>query len=219
MTGAETCTRVAIIDPQELIVAGLTRVLTQCRNPHFRVVSPEHPNPPADIVLYNVEQHHDGSHDPGLHALLRQSASTIIATFLDEPCPGVDAALRCGAHGAVSMTLPVADVIRNVTEIHHACRRDEKAPPPARSCHSEVVRSGLTRRELEVLGLIGAGLTNQEIADRLYISLNTVKTYIRWAYQRIGTTRRSQAVIWVARHGLATPVRNVAPDYDDVVAG
>ena len=218
MTGVETCTQVAIIDPQELIVAGLTRVLTECRRPHFQVVSPERPNPP-DIVLYNVEQHHDGSHDPRLHVLRRQGRSTIIATFRGEPWPQVGSALACGAHGAVSLTLPVADVIRHVTEIHHACRQNEKGPPPASTCHSEAVRTGLTRRELEVLGLIGAGLTNQEIADRLYISLNTVKTYIRWAYQRIGTTRRSQAVIWVARHGLATPVRDVAPDYDDVVAG
>ena len=219
MAAAETRLRIAIIDPHELTTAGLTQILTRCRNPNFRVVPPEHPNPQADIVLYNVEQRHDGSHDPRLHALLRQNRSTIIATFRTEPWPGVDSALGCGAHGAVSMTLPAEDLIQQVTKAHHARRQDGQGPPPEGSCHSEIQRTGLTPRELEVLGLIGAGLTNQEIADQLHISLNTVKTYIRWAYQRIGTARRSQAVIWVTRHGLTTPVRVVASDYDDVAAG
>ena len=79
MAAAERCVRIAIIDPHELTVAGLTQVLTQCRSPHFRVVPPEHANPPADIVLYNVEQHSGGSHDPALHALIRQTRSTVIA--------------------------------------------------------------------------------------------------------------------------------------------
>ena len=117
------------------------------------------------------------------------------------------------------MTLPAEDLVKHLTETHHARRQDENGPPPASACQSEALRTGLTPRELEVLSLIGAGLTNQEIADRLYISLNTVKTYIRWAYQRIGTTRRSQAVIWVARHGLTTPLRAQAPDYDEAAAG
>ena len=213
MVAAQTRVRIAIIDPHELTVAGLTHVLSQCRNPHFQVVPPERPDPRADIVLYNVEQHRDGSHDPVLHSLLRRTRSTIIATFREEPRPGVESALGCGAHGAVSMTLPAEDFVEQVTETHQARRQGEEGAPPEGSCRSEVLRTGLTRRELEVLGLIGAGLTNQEIADQLDISLNTVKTYIRWAYGRIGAVRRSQAVIWVTRHGLTTPMRAVAPDY------
>ena len=212
MAAAETRFRVAIIDPHELTVAGLTQVLTRCRSPHFCVVPPELANPPADIVLYNVEQHADGTHDPALHALLRQTRSTVIATFRDDPCPRVESALACGVHGAVSMALPCEDLVEHLTETHRARCQDEKRPPPTSLCRPEALRTGLTPRELEVLGLIGAGLTNQEIADRLYISLNTVKTFIRCAYRRIGTTRRSQAVIWVARHGLTTPLREHAPD-------
>ena len=216
---AETRVRIAIVDPHELTMAGLTQILTQYRNPNFQVVPPERPNPQPDIVLYNVEQHHDGSHDPTLHALLRQSRSTIVATFREERGPGIESALGCGAHGAVSMTLPAEDLIQQVTETHYARRPVEQGAPPKGSCHSEVLRTGLTPRELEVLGLIGAGLTNQEIADQLCISLNTVKTYIRCAYQRLGTGRRSQAVIWVTHHGLTTPLRAVIPDYHDVAAG
>ncbi len=51
-------------------------------------------------------------------------------------------------------------------------------------------------------GLITQGLSNQEIADRSYLSINSVKTYIRTAYRKIGVTRRSQAVVWGMKHGF-----------------
>jgi len=61
---------------------------------------------------------------------------------------------------------------------------------------------GLTARELEVLQLICSGHSNLEIADTLYLSINSVKTYIRSAYRRIGVTRRSQAVLWGIHSGV-----------------
>jgi DNA-binding CsgD family transcriptional regulator len=61
----------------------------------------------------------------------------------------------------------------------------------------------LTGREMEVLGLIAEGLTNQEIADRVYVSINSVKTYIRAAYRKIGVNSRSQAAVWCLQHGIA----------------
>ena len=47
-----------------------------------------------------------------------------------------------------------------------------------------------------MLALITQGLSNQEIAERSYLSINSVKTYIRTAYRKIGVSRRSQAVAW-----------------------
>ncbi|WP_227463595.1 helix-turn-helix domain-containing protein [Nocardioides lijunqiniae] len=61
---------------------------------------------------------------------------------------------------------------------------------------------GLSHREAEMLHLITCGLSNQEIADALYLSINSVKTYIRSAYRKIEVTRRSQAVAWSVRRGL-----------------
>jgi len=60
----------------------------------------------------------------------------------------------------------------------------------------------LTNREVDVVTLVTNGLSNQEIADRLYLSINSVKTYIRSAYRKIGATSRSQAVIWGVRNGM-----------------
>lgn len=62
---------------------------------------------------------------------------------------------------------------------------------------------GLTSREAEVIGLITQGLSNQEIAARMYVSINSIKSYIRSAYRTMGVTTRAQAVLWGVDHGLA----------------
>lgn len=61
---------------------------------------------------------------------------------------------------------------------------------------------GLSAREAEILALITQGMTNEDITRRAYLSINTVKSYIRSAYRKIGVTRRSQAVRWGMEHGM-----------------
>ena len=53
---------------------------------------------------------------------------------------------------------------------------------------------GITPRELEILGLIANGLSNREIADRLFVSENTVKTHSSRLFDKLGAKRRTQAV-------------------------
>lgn len=60
----------------------------------------------------------------------------------------------------------------------------------------------LSQRELEVLGLIAQGSSNQEIAERLFISLHTVKTHARRINGKLGVKRRTQAVAHAKRLGL-----------------
>ena len=61
---------------------------------------------------------------------------------------------------------------------------------------------GLNPREAEVISLICQGLTNQEIADRAFLSINSVKTYIRSAYRKMGVAGRVGAVSWSLQNGF-----------------
>lgn len=74
----------------------------------------------------------------------------------------------------------------------------EAGPEPEASAQSGGQESGLVEplsdREVEVLRLIAEGLTNQEIADRLYLSLHTVKVHARNIYAKLGVKNRTQAV-------------------------
>ncbi|MGD0647703.1 MAG: response regulator transcription factor [Acidobacteriaceae bacterium] len=59
---------------------------------------------------------------------------------------------------------------------------------------SQLDALGITPRELEILSLIAQGLSNREIADRLFVSENTVKTHCSRAFDKLGARRRTQAV-------------------------
>jgi DNA-binding CsgD family transcriptional regulator len=61
---------------------------------------------------------------------------------------------------------------------------------------------GITRRELEILALIAQGLSNREIAEKLFVSENTVKTHSSRVFDKLGARRRTQAVQLGKEFGL-----------------
>lgn len=73
----------------------------------------------------------------------------------------------------------------------------QPSPPPAGPFTPDehrISELGITPRELEILGLIAAGLSNREIASRLFVSENTVKTHSSRLFDKLGAKRRTQAV-------------------------
>ena len=61
---------------------------------------------------------------------------------------------------------------------------------------------GITRREFEILGLIAQGMSNREIAEKLFVSENTVKTHSSRVFNKLGARRRTQAVQLGKEFGL-----------------
>jgi two-component system, NarL family, response regulator LiaR len=69
-------------------------------------------------------------------------------------------------------------------------------PQPAffEADQAEIEKRGISARELEVLQLVADGLSNQEIADKLFVSLNTVKTHTSNLFTKLEASRRTQAI-------------------------
>lgn len=74
---------------------------------------------------------------------------------------------------------------------------------PLSSATADVPPARLSARDREILVLLTWGRTTREAADELFVSVDAVRTYIRSAYQKVGVTRRSQAVAWGLRNGLS----------------
>lgn len=74
--------------------------------------------------------------------------------------------------------------------------REVAVPAPAEFTRNEekLAAIGMTRRELQILELMAAGLSNREIAERVFVSENTVKTHSSRVFEKLGARRRTQAV-------------------------
>jgi DNA-binding NarL/FixJ family response regulator len=111
--------------------------------------------------------------------------------------------------GAIGFLLKDAEPDELFRGIRAAARGESPlAPKAAREvllARSERRDRGLTERELDVLGLVRAGLSNKLIARRLDISEKTVKAHMTSIFQRIGVSDRTQAALWAERHGVGHP--------------
>lgn len=136
-----------------------------------------------------------------------------LTTYADDET--VMAALQAGARGYLTKDSG-ADQIRAAVE---GVAAGEAALDPAVQKHliaavageggaggePDALPDGLTPREAEVLGLIAAGLSNNEIADRLVVSAATVKSHVNHVFAKIGARDRAQSVAYAYRHQLASP--------------
>jgi DNA-binding NarL/FixJ family response regulator len=131
------------------------------------------------------------------------SCAVLILTTFAEDDDALEA-LRAGARGVLTKDAGREDISR---ALHQAAagHMTLAAPLQARllaAPERAELPDGLTAREAEVLGLISAGFTNGEIADRLVVSQTTVKTHINHLFAKIGARDRAAAINYAAEHGL-----------------
>jgi len=198
--------RVAVANDFEIVVAGTAAALAPYAD---RVVVVETTDEAfirheADVILVDTFGRLD-EHDEKLRALIAGGSARVLI-YSWEYFP-VDRAVDEGAYGYVFKGAPVAELLAAIeavaaSEIVRSAHPDPSSEGNPVSGQWPGKEAGLTAREAEILTLIAAGHSNLEIAGTLYLSINTVKTYIRTAYSKIDVTRRSQAVAWAIRNGL-----------------
>ncbi|CAM3617694.1 MAG: response regulator transcription factor [Actinobacteria bacterium] len=188
--------RLGVVAETELVAHGLAGML----RPHSGRVSLSvlrEPGPTAglDVVLCDPFDGRDVSR--GLEQIPALGpAKVLVFTWSDHP-QRRRRALEAGADGFLTKRASAAELLATV----EAVLRGDPVPEHGPRGEEPPAFPGLSQRESEVLVLIGRGLSNQEIADRIYVSVNSVKTYIRQIYAKTGATRRTQAVAWAHDHG------------------
>ncbi len=198
--------RIAIANDYEIVVAGVASLLSRFEdrilvvelNANMQVASD------VDVVLYDTfgQVQGDGF---DLEDLLRGSGAKVAVFSWNLQPEVVDRALARGVRGYLSKALTAEEIVKGLEAIHRGEIVTEVRPlseHPGETGGWPGRDFGLTQRESEVVALITQGLTNQEIADKAYISINSVKTYVRTAYRKIGVSRRAQAVSWGMDHGF-----------------
>jgi len=204
--------RVAIVNDYDLVVAGVAAMLAPH---HERVAVVElDSNLPVvsdvDVILYDTFGQVQGD-GVDLEDLVSGSDARVVIFSWNTQPDLVERAIRKGAAGYLSKELSSEQVVDALASVHAGkivVPRPSAAPGHEAQGDWPGREVGLTAREAEVLALITQGFSNQEIAERSYLSINSVKTYIRTAYRKIGVTRRAQAVVWGMKHGFEpTPLR------------
>ncbi|MFI5258932.1 MAG: LuxR C-terminal-related transcriptional regulator [Candidatus Limnocylindrales bacterium] len=131
-------------------------------------------------------------------ALTLAEPGGFIRIFVDEGAPMARLLYEALSHGVHP------GYVRQLLAAYPVDGTNEDAPPTTPAAGTRLAEP-LSARELEVLPLIAEGLTNQEIADRLYLSLHTVKAHARTIYAKLGVTSRTQAVAMGRALGLLSP--------------
>jgi len=210
--------RVLLVDDQPLARTGLRVIL--CEEEGFVVVGEcadgdevldavrrERP----DLIVMDVRMTRMNGAE-ATHQLRERLAQAppvlILTTFQDEEV--LSSALRAGAAGFLLKDAPGEDILRAARRVAGGdayldptvTARVLTAYRQATPAHPEASLPELTQRELEVLRLLGRGLTNEEIADKLVIGEGTVKTHVGRIFDKLSLRDRPAAIVFAFDHGI-----------------
>ena len=204
----------ALVDDYEIVLTGLAHMFDQYRD---RVVVAElDARTPivddVDIALYDSFAQPEADHDE-IQVLVDNPHARRVVVYTWNLQPNlVETALAKGASGYLSKTLPARELVDALESIHAG----ETVVSPASPKSSPTVgldwpgrTEGLTERESEILALITQGKSNVEVAELTYLSMNSIKSYIRTTYRKIGVSSRTQAVLWGVAHGFVPDYRRI----------
>lgn len=203
--------RLAILNDYEVVVRGLAEMLEPFGD-RVQVVElkvQQRDMSDVDIALYDTfsaSQVDSGDID---EIIAQPNVGAVAVYTWNMQRVLIDRAKEKGVSGYLSKSLTAAElvdaleriqdgemIVEPSVDIGNAEIQDRGGDWPGR-------RHGLSSRQAEIIALVTQGLSNDEIAKRSYLSVNTVKSYLRLAYQVMGVSSRSQAILWGLEHGMA----------------
>lgn len=215
--------RIALVDDQALVRSGFRMILegqvdmevvTEAADGVEAVAETLRTRP--DVVLMDIRMPRMDGIDATRRIVETEDVASrvlILTTYdLDEY---VFRGLRAGASGFLLKDVAPEELVRAIRLVAEGesllspsvTRRliEEFVRSPDRTAPAPAELETLTEREREVLALIGHGLTNQEIAERLFLSMATVKTHVNHVFMKLRVRDRAQAVVLAYESGIVLP--------------
>jgi DNA-binding NarL/FixJ family response regulator len=198
--------RLAIVNDYEVVVHGLASML-RSYNDRIEVVEVDanvHPTSEVDIALFDTfaQSFRDRERISRLVSDPRVAKVVVYTWSADDPAVGQTRVPGISAY--ISKRLAASDLVAALEKVHAGdpVRLQDSGRGPLVGGDWPGREEGLTARESEVLSLITQGFSNNDIVDTTMLSINSIKSYIRSAYRKIGVTSRSRAILWGIDHGF-----------------
>jgi DNA-binding NarL/FixJ family response regulator len=153
-----------------------------------------------DITLMDVRLPDMSGIDAMIAIRKEFSEARVIMVTTSEGDVEIQRALAGGARGYMLKSMPPKDLVEAIRQVHAG----KKRIPPTIAAHlaEHYSDEALTAREIEVLQQIAGGNRNRDIAERLFISEETVKVHIKHIMDKLGASDRTQAVAIAVRRGI-----------------
>lgn len=196
--------RLALVNDYEIIVRGLHSMLMPYRE---RVVVVEHevggiPTETVDVALFDTFAGRRDALGRAAEMVERGNARHVVLYTWDASSEFLEAAQSTGVSAVVLKSATGTDLVSALERVaggerlglEHVTRGPggEQGEP-------------LSMREREVLAMLALGSSNAQIATELFLSVDTVKTYVRRVFQKLGVRNRTQAAVLAQRYELAPP--------------
>jgi DNA-binding NarL/FixJ family response regulator len=191
---------VEVVSTHDVVASGLQAIIqAELGAQVFTTVGPVDGEP--DVVFYDVIGLHEGD-GIDLDHWVKETASTVVAVTRDLRPDLTSLAFDKGVEAAIPIGVTAEDLIETVRAAMTGSLEEASVVMETTDATRLGSEAGLTDREADIIRLVTLGKTNQEIAQTLFLSINSVKTYIRSAYRKIDVTNRVQAVSWAVQHGF-----------------
>lgn len=199
--------KVMIVDEHPLVRVGMTTVINQ--HPDMKVVAEAEGGPRTlelfrkhrpDVVLMDMRLPEDTG--PRLTSAIRAEfpGSRVLVISNYDGDEDIHQALAAGAMGYLFKSVVEDELVDAIREIHAGRRYLPKGV--AVRLHEHDTGTPLTRRETELLELLGKGLRNRELGDVLGIGEDTVKTHLKSLFRKLDVSDRAEAVREAMRRGF-----------------